>query len=79
VLQGIQITLARIALGWSQQRLADAARIGIATVQRAGRAGRAGRPPITVSNLFAIQTALERAGIVQGCASARGGRNEAGA
>jgi transcriptional regulator with XRE-family HTH domain len=76
VLQGIQITLARIALGWSQQRLADAARIGIATVQRAGRAG---RPPITVSNLFAIQTALERAGIVQGCASARGGRNEAGA
>ena len=60
VLRGSQIRVTRAVLGWSQQRLADEAQIGIATVQRAERAE---RPPLTASNLFAIERALEAAGI----------------
>jgi transcriptional regulator with XRE-family HTH domain len=57
---GMQIKIARIILGWDQKRLADEAHIGVATVQRAERAD---QPPITAGNLFAIQRALEGAGI----------------
>ena len=60
MLRGFQIRLARLALGWSQQQLADAAKLGIATIQRAERAE---VPPLTASNLFAIQRALEEGGV----------------
>jgi transcriptional regulator with XRE-family HTH domain len=56
----MQIKVARIILGWDQKRLADEARVGVATVQRAERSD---QPPITAANLFAIQRALEQAGI----------------
>jgi transcriptional regulator with XRE-family HTH domain len=61
MLRGFQIKLARIAVGWSQQRLADEARLGVATIQRAERAD---EPPLTASNLRAIQRALQEAGII---------------
>jgi transcriptional regulator with XRE-family HTH domain len=61
VLRGIQIRLARVALGWGQQMLADRANLGIATIQRAERAE---VPPLTVANLLAIQRAFEAAGII---------------
>jgi transcriptional regulator with XRE-family HTH domain len=61
VIRGIQIRLARTALGWTVKRLAQEANLGTATIQRAERAE---RPPLTVSNLFAIQRALEQAGII---------------
>jgi transcriptional regulator with XRE-family HTH domain len=63
MLRGIQIRMARTALGWSAQQLADRAHIGIATVQRAERLN-ADVPPITAANLFAIQRALEEAGVI---------------
>jgi transcriptional regulator with XRE-family HTH domain len=61
VIRGFQIRLARMVLGWTQEQLADRARLGVATIQRAERAE---VPPITVSNLVAIQRALEDAGII---------------
>jgi transcriptional regulator with XRE-family HTH domain len=63
MLRGIQIKMARTALGWSQQQLADAAHLGVATIQRAELPG-PDVPAITAGNLFAIQRALEEAGIV---------------
>jgi transcriptional regulator with XRE-family HTH domain len=63
MLRGIQIRMARTALGWSAQQLADHARLGIATVQRAERLN-VDIPPITAANLFALQRALEEAGII---------------
>jgi transcriptional regulator with XRE-family HTH domain len=61
VIRGFQIRLARTMLNWTQQQLADRARLGIATVQRAEQAD---MPPLTVSNLFAIQRALEDGGVI---------------
>jgi transcriptional regulator with XRE-family HTH domain len=62
MLRGIQIRMARTALGWTAQELASRARLGIATVQRAERLG-VDVPAITAANLFAIQRAFESAGI----------------
>jgi transcriptional regulator with XRE-family HTH domain len=62
MLRGIQIRMARAALRWSAQELANRARLGIATVQRAERLG-IDVPAITAANLFAIQRAFEGAGI----------------
>ena len=53
-----QIRAARGFLGWSARELADAANIGISTVQRAEAAG-----TITAANMDAIQRALEAAGV----------------
>jgi transcriptional regulator with XRE-family HTH domain len=61
MLRGFQIRLGRLAVGWSQQQLAARAQVGVATIQRAERAD---EPPLTASNLRAIQRALEEAGIV---------------
>jgi transcriptional regulator with XRE-family HTH domain len=63
MLRGVQIRMARTALGWSAQTLADKAHLGIATIQRAEQRGH-DVPPITVANLFAIQRALEDAGVI---------------
>lgn len=58
---GPQIKAARGLLGWSAETLADHAKIGRATVQRAETSL---VPPITVANLLAIQRALEAAGVI---------------
>lgn len=54
-----QIRAARALLGWSQSQLADAARVGVATVADFERGA---RTPIE-NNLAAIRLALEHAGI----------------
>src|SRR5689334_15394275 len=61
MISGAQIKMARMALGWSAATLANRARLGTATVQRAESAE---VPPITVNNLFAIQRALEEGGVI---------------
>ena len=61
ILIGGQIRAARGFLQWSAQRLADAAGIGLSTVQRAEKAE--GEPALTRANLMAIRTALEAAGV----------------
>jgi transcriptional regulator with XRE-family HTH domain len=61
MISGVQIKMARTALGWSAATLATRARLGTATVQRAESAE---VPPITVGNLFAIQRALEEGGVM---------------
>jgi transcriptional regulator with XRE-family HTH domain len=63
MLRGIQIRMARTALGWTAQQLADRAHLGVATIQRAERLD-ADVPAITAGNLFAVQRALEDAGII---------------
>jgi transcriptional regulator with XRE-family HTH domain len=58
--------MARVALGWNAAKLADAACVGVATVNRF-EAGAANPIPATLS---AIQRALETAGVrftVDGC------------
>ena|SRR5215472_8917417 len=60
MLRGFQIRLARLAIGWTQQELADKAQLGVATIQRAEHAD---VPSVTGSNLFAIQRALEQEGV----------------
>jgi hypothetical protein len=61
MIAGIQIRAARTMLGWSITYLATHARIGTATVQRAESAD---IPPVTTANLFAIQRAIEAAGVI---------------
>jgi transcriptional regulator with XRE-family HTH domain len=73
VITGLQIKLGRLALGWTAQTLADRAHLGVATISRAEQSD---VPPITVSNLFAIQRALEDGGVIfieDGAASPAGG------
>jgi len=62
MLTGSQIRAARALLNWSAQDVADAAGLGYATVQRAERAD--GIPRTTAPRLFAIQHALEAAGVM---------------
>ncbi|KQV41215.1 helix-turn-helix transcriptional regulator [Rhizobium sp. Root1204] len=58
---GAQIRAARALVRWSAKDLAQAARIGVATVSRAEV--EEGRTTLTTANLKAIRLALESAGI----------------
>lgn len=62
MLRGTQIKLARLAIGWTQQELADHANLGVATIRRA-EAAEAEEPPLTYSNVLAVRRSLEGAGI----------------
>jgi transcriptional regulator with XRE-family HTH domain len=66
-----QIKAARALLGWRQDDLARAARVGIATVRRIE--GQDGLAMGNVSTLFRIEQAFERAGIRIIDADAEGG------
>jgi transcriptional regulator with XRE-family HTH domain len=61
MLQSGQIRAARALLGWRQEDLARAAKIGLATIARIEQ----GEGPAQghVSTIIAIQQALERAGV----------------
>ena len=60
MITGIQIRATRALLGITAQALADAASIGVATVRRAEAAD---VPATTPTNLKAMQSALEAAGV----------------
>ena len=62
MLTGRQIAAARVLLGWNMAELARHARLSAATIQRAEAAGDQ-VPSMKTSNLFAIQRALEAAGV----------------
>jgi transcriptional regulator with XRE-family HTH domain len=62
MINGPQIRAARALLAWSVTELARRAGLSYATVQRAERA--AGIPATQAPNLFAIQRAIEDAGVV---------------
>lgn len=62
MITGGQIRAARAMLRWSAEKLAEEARLGVATVRRADAAD--GEPPITAANAHAIQAALEAAGVI---------------
>ena len=61
MLQAAQIRAARALLGWKQDDLAKAAKIGIATIRRIE--GQEGPMMGYVSTLMRIQSAFEEAGI----------------
>lgn len=54
-----QCRMARAALDWNAQQLADAARVGVATVNRFERSQRAS----SEATIEAIRSALEAAGV----------------
>lgn len=58
---GQQLRAARAILRWTAQNVADAARVGVATVRRAEL--QEGALGVTAANEAAIQRALEAAGI----------------
>jgi transcriptional regulator with XRE-family HTH domain len=62
MITGPQIRAARALLGWTAADLAQHAKLGSATVQRAETA--AGIPTTQATNLYAIQQALEAGGAV---------------
>jgi transcriptional regulator with XRE-family HTH domain len=61
IITGAQIRAARAFLRWSAQDLADASKVGVATVRRAEKTD--GVPRMIVNNMEAIQRAFETAGI----------------
>lgn len=61
MITGAQIRSARYALRWSIQELARTSGVSNSTIKRVEV--RDGIPPVTVSNLAAIQSAFEAAGI----------------
>jgi transcriptional regulator with XRE-family HTH domain len=61
MISGSQIRAARAFLGWSVKELAQKSKVGISTIQRIENA--VGPPNTLVSNLAAIQSTLEAAGI----------------
>jgi len=61
MLQAGQIRAARALLGWRQEDLAKAAKVGLATLARIEQ--REGRVQGNVSTIMRIQEALEKAGI----------------
>jgi transcriptional regulator with XRE-family HTH domain len=61
MLQSAHIRAARALLGWKQDDLAKAAKIGIATIRRVE--GQEGPVMGYVSTLMSIQSAFENAGI----------------
>jgi transcriptional regulator with XRE-family HTH domain len=61
MITGLQIRAARALLRWTAQDLAQAARLGVATVRRAESVD--GRPALTEANAAALRRALEEAGV----------------
>jgi transcriptional regulator with XRE-family HTH domain len=61
MISGPQVRAARAFLGWTAKELAQRAEVGLSTVQRIENA--VGPPNAYGSNLAAIQSALESAGI----------------
>ena len=51
--------MARVALGWTAKELAEASRLGIATIQRAESGKK-----VTEGNLYLIQRTFEEAGLI---------------
>ena len=70
MLEPEQIRAARALFGWSQEKLADASGVSLATVKRIEAEGVTRSSVGTVS---AIKEALERAGVVFIAADASGG------
>ena len=62
MITGAQIRAARAMLRWSADKLAEEARLGVATIRRADAAD--GEPSITTANAHAIRAALEGAGVI---------------
>ena len=62
MLTGAQVRAARALVRWSAQELAKRSRVGVSTVQRIEAVE--GVPSATGTNLEAIQSALEAAGVV---------------
>lgn len=62
MITGSQIRAARALLRWSAERLAEEAKLGVATIRRADAADDA-VPALTAANLETIQRVLESAGI----------------
>ena len=58
---GAQIRAARALIRWSAEDLAEATKIGIATLRRAE--GSDGELGMTAANQFAVRTVLEHAGV----------------
>jgi hypothetical protein len=58
---GAQIRAGRALLRWSAQQLADASRLGVATIRRADATDEV--PQITAANAAAIRQALETGGV----------------
>ena len=56
-----QLRAARALIGWSQQALADAARVSSMTVKRAEGSG---NPAASADAVAALRAALENAGVV---------------
>ena len=61
MITGLQLRAARALLRWTAQDLADAARLGVATVRRAEAVD--GTPSLTEANAAALRSALEAAGV----------------
>lgn len=59
---GAQLRAARALVRWSAKDLADAAGVGLATVQRAESVD--GTPPSTAGNQRLLRQALEAAGVI---------------
>jgi predicted transcriptional regulator len=57
-----QLRAARALLGWNQDMLAESSGVGIATVRRLE--GQSGRIRATSDSVWALQSALEKAGVV---------------
>ena len=58
---GEQIKMARAALGWSIEKLAEASSVGVRTINR--MEAQSGFPKATQGNLRLIRSTLEEAGI----------------
>ena len=58
---GAQIRAGRALLRWTAQRLADASKLGVATIRRADVTDEV--PQITAANAAAIRQALEMGGV----------------
>jgi transcriptional regulator with XRE-family HTH domain len=61
VINGAQIREARNLLHWKAETLAKRARLTVQTIQRAESVD--DDPPVRIANLYAIQRALEDAGV----------------
>ena len=61
MLTGEQIKMARAALGWSIEKLAEESAVGVRTINR--MEAQSGTPKATMANLKLIRSTLEDAGI----------------